>query len=215
MLRHPDRGENEPVTMNRHARTSVITCCLALLSGCSTAALEEQLQSQSLQLDSLQSLCDQMRDDVAMTASLLDDDMQRLAQLEANNTTLQRSLDSAESEVDKLWNSDQQVRDEISELRQGDLSRLTGDVSMISRGLEDAEDRIAATTGIAQSNQLSLNEMTKLVDQTQGDVDQVIFTLIEQLEQMKELLEKSVLSIADQISTLNASALQDGGAGGG
>jgi len=213
MLRRPDSGENEPVTMNRHARTSVITCCLALLSGCSTAALEEQLHSQSLQLDSLQSLCDQLRDDVATTTTQLNDDLQRLAQLESNGTTLQRSLESAESEVDKLWSSDQQVRNEISELRQVDLAQLTGDVSTLTRDVKAAEMSVAAAADVAQNNLLSLNEMTGDLTTIERDVRQVIFTLVEQLEQMKGLLENSVLSIAKQINTLNASTLQGEDAG--
>jgi uncharacterized protein YPO0396 len=72
---------------------------------------------------------------------------------------------------------------------------------------------VAAAAAVAQDNLVSLNEMTGDLTTIERDVKQVIFTLVEQLEQMKGLLENSVLSIAKQINTLNASTLQDEDAG--
>jgi hypothetical protein len=201
--------------MNRYLRLPAITSCFLLLIGCSTAELEEQIEQQNEKLMSLEALCKNLSREITDTSTQLTADMETKASLESVGA-VSGDLITVQQDVQKLWDSDSEVRQEFSDLRSVELARLTGDISTVVRDIKAAEGRITltindlqVTAGLAQSNSQSLGEMQSLVQQTQGDVDQVVFTLIEQLEQMKDLLQKSVESIAGQIIMLNNSTLKD------
>lgn len=193
--------------MNRLARILIFSAPLGLLSCANLAPLEEQLAAQQQHLSQLQSLNDKLSSDIASTRSDLEGAMEALASRSA--------LQDVVTNVSKLQQRDTAVREQLGQTaRKEDLVQLQADVFDLldvaeAHGgrLQTAELRLDEAVGQTDVLRNSMTDMVGQVEAAQNDVRQIVWTLIAQLEEMRDLMLQSADNLDVQIDNLQGTEL--------